>query len=119
MACKLDYDKNGNAVVKGENAPLFNRIMSRTGNEEQAIKMWAVAESVDFKLSGISPTEENILKFIELNERVGAKPFKGQEVAEAINVSLGVEGFQSKFDNAFTNEKGEFEIDFNRVAELS
>lgn len=117
MACKLDYDKNGNAVVKGENAPLFNRIMSRTGNEEQAIKMWAVAESVDFKLSGISPTEENILKFIELNERVEAKPFKGQEVAEAINVSLGVESFQSKFDKAFTNEKGEFEIDFNRVAD--
>lgn len=115
MACKLDYDKNGNAVVRGENAPLFNRVMSRTGNEEQAIKIWAVSISEDFKLSGLSPTEENVLKFIELNERVESKPFKNQEVIDSINTSLGIESFQEKFDRAFTNENGEFEIDFNRV----
>lgn len=114
-SCLLDYDNKGNVVVRGENSSLFNSVLSRTGNEEQAIKIWSVSISDDFKLSGMSPTESEVNKFIELQTRVESKPFIKDDAVEAINSSLGIENFQERFDKAFMNEEGEFELDFNRL----
>lgn len=115
MSCLLNYDKQGNAVVKGENASLFNSVLAKTGNEEWAIKMWSTSISSEFKLSGLKANEDNVVKFIELQERVEAKPFKGYEVVDALQASMGQDNFQQRFNDAFEGPTGEFEMNFDRI----
>ena len=119
MKCNLQIDKNGELKVGGVNAPLFREAMLRTNqNEEASLKIWAVAESDGFKEFNVPPTYDNVIKYNEYRERIDSTPFNSTELSDSMNASIGNVFFQEDFMKSFTNEKGEFEINSDRLKKV-
>ena len=119
MKCNLQIDKNGELKVGGVNAPLFREAMLRTNqNEEASLKIWAVAESEGFKEFNVPPTYDNVIKYNEYRERIDSTPFSSTELSDSMNASIGNVFFQEDFMKSFTNEKGEFEINSDRLKKV-
>ena len=119
MKCNLQIDKNGELKVGGVNAPLFREAMLRTNqNEEASLKIWAVAESDGFKEFNVPPTYDNVIKYNEYRERIDSTPFSSTELSDSMNASIGNVFFQEDFMKSFTNEKGEFEINSDRLKKV-
>ena len=119
MKCNLQIDKNGELKVGGVNAPLFREAMLRTNqNEEASLKIWAVAESDGFKEFNVPPTYDNVIKYNEYRERIDSTPFNSTELSDSMNASIGNVFFQEDFMKSFTNEKGEFEINSDRLKKI-
>ena len=119
MKCNLQIDKNGELKVGGVNAPLFREAMLRTNqNEEASLKIWAVAESDGFKEFNVPPTYDNVIKYNEYRERIDSTPFSPTELSDSMNASIGNVFFQEDFMKSFTNEKGEFEINSDRLKKV-
>ena len=119
MKCNLQIDNNGELKVGGVNAPLFREAMLRTNqNEEASLKIWAVAESEGFKEFNVPPTYDNVIKYNKYRERIDSTPFSSTELSDSMNASIGNVFFQEDFMKSFTNEKGEFEINSDRLKKV-
>ena len=119
MKCNIQIKDNGEISVRGANAPLFREAMLRTNqNEEKSIKIWSVAETKEFKDFGETPTYDNVIKYLEYRDRIDSTPFTSKELSDSMNASIGNTFFQEDFIKTFTNEKGLFEINSDRMKKV-
>lgn len=105
MNCKIDIDEQGNVQVKGENSSLFIEALFVYGNDIDALNVYGVSLTDEFKETTLAPTVNNVLSFIESYNISNTSFFSEQEITDIYN-SFNYQDFLDA-----TTINGEFVLD--------
>lgn len=86
--CKIDLDNTGNVVVLGENASLYNSALIRFENEVDALSVYSVSLTESFKNTGVEPTLDNVVNFINQRNISVSNDFTNSELRDIYNTDF-------------------------------
>src|SRR5690606_18752614 len=111
MNCRIDIDKEGNLQVTGENASLFYEASLLYGNDVDALAIYNVSLTDDFKNTRVEASVDNIIRFIENNNIEKASFFTQEDLSDIYNIPVEE---LSNFLSATTVD-GEFRLDRENI----
>lgn len=109
MTCNIDIDSKGKIKVQGENAKIFHEALLRYDNDVDALDIYAVSLTDEFKQTNLPVTLRNVLNFIESDNIRASDFFTPQELQDIYDTNY------SDFVEAVTNKNGEFSLSYTRL----
>lgn len=86
MNCKIDINPQGDITVRGDNASLFYEASLLYGNDVDALSIYGVSLTDEFMQTGLKPTVDNVLRYIESSNIQNSKPYTTEELIDLYNI---------------------------------
>lgn len=122
LKCRISYRDGVTSVVdnKGNESELYGELLAYTGNEKEALDLWAVANSDRFMGTGESTTVKEVVAYMDSTEASTRRLSTSEEfqVVDFMRRSgeTSLSELYSKLTNIFKPE-GTFEIDMDAAVE--
>lgn len=108
MSCTVDISPQGEVIVTGENASLFNEAFLYYGNDVDALDVYSTSLTQEFQATGLTPTVQNVARYLESDNIQQASEFSTQELQDIYNTNY------KQFLQATTVD-GEFALNYENL----
>lgn len=108
MSCTVDISPQGEVIVTGENASLFNEAFLYYGNDVDALDVYSTSLTQGFQETGLAPTVQNVVRYLESDNIQQASEFSPQELQDIYNTNY------KQFLQATTVD-GEFALNYENL----
>lgn len=108
MSCTVDISPQGEVIVTGENASLFNEAFLYYGNDVDALDVYSTSLTQEFQATGLTPTVQNVVRYLESDNIQQASEFSPQELQDIYNTNY------KQFLQATTVD-GEFALNYENL----
>lgn len=108
MSCTVDISPQGEVIVTGENASLFNEAFLYYGNDVDALDVYSTSLTQEFQETGLTPTVQNVARYLESDNIQQASEFNPQELQDIYSTNY------KQFLQATTVD-GEFALNYENL----